>query len=234
VKAGTANITVTSNASSTDTTGVSSAKVAVRVGTLTPASVAVAFDKTTYAPGEKALITLTVKDADGNNVPSGVYTGILKTGGLVSSYALGSTSDTMTDTALRYVVDGVQTYTVFMPLNSTTVTVTGTTGSTTAAANAGLATANQAKAISVAASTVNTVSDAAQAAAESAEAAANDATDAAITAGEAAEAASALAQEAVDAVAELSASVTKLTSALKAQITTLTNLVIKIQKKVKA
>jgi hypothetical protein len=78
------------------------------------------------------------------------------------------------------------------------------------------------------------ITSAAATAAEAAEAAANDATDAAITAGEAAEAASALAQEAVDAVAELSASVTKLISALKAQITTLTNLVIKIQKKVKA
>jgi uncharacterized protein YoxC len=43
-----------------------------------------------------------------------------------------------------------------------------------------------------------------------------------------------MAQEAVDAVAELSASVTKLISALRKQITTLTNLVVKIQKKVKA
>ena len=48
------------------------------------------------------------------------------------------------------------------------------------------------------------------------------------------EAATAMAQEAVDAVAELSASVTKLISALRAQITTLTNLVVKIQKKVRA
>jgi hypothetical protein len=234
VKAGTANIKVTSNASATDTTGVTSAAVEVRVGTLTPSAVAVAWDKTSYAPGEKAKITLTLTDADGKNVPSGVYTGVLATGGLVSSYALGSASDTMTDTALRYVVDGVQTYTVFMPLNSTTVTVTGKTGSTTAAANAGLATANQAKAISIAATVVNTVSDAAQAAAEEATAAANDATDAALSAAEAAEAATAMAQEAVDAVAELSAQVTSLISALRAQITALTNLVVKIQKKVKA
>ena len=76
--------------------------------------------------------------------------------------------------------------------------------------------------------------DAAAAAAEEATAAANDATDAALSAAEAAEAATAMAQEAVDAVAELSASVTKLISALRAQITTLTNLVVKIQKKVKA
>ena len=234
VKAGTANITVTSNSASTDTTGVTSNKVAVRVGTLTPSAVAVAFDKASYAPGEKATITLTLTDADGKNVPSGEYTGILKTGGLVSSYALGSASDTMTDTVLRYVVDGVQTYTVFMPLNSTDVKVTGTTGTTTAAANAGLATANQAKAISITGSVVNTTSDAAQAAAEEATAAANDATDAALSAAEAAEAATAMAQEAVDAVAELSSQVTALISALRAQITSLTNLVIKIQKKVKA
>jgi hypothetical protein len=43
-----------------------------------------------------------------------------------------------------------------------------------------------------------------------------------------------MAQEAVDAVAELSAQVTSLISALRAQITALTNLVVKIQKKVKA
>jgi len=43
-----------------------------------------------------------------------------------------------------------------------------------------------------------------------------------------------LAQEAVDAVADLSTQVAKLIAELKKQITTLTNLVIKIQKKVKA
>jgi hypothetical protein len=80
----------------------------------------------------------------------------------------------------------------------------------------------------------NAAADAATAAAEEATAAAQDATDAALGAAEAAEAAGALAQEAVDLVTELSAKVTELISALKAQITTLTNLVIKIQKKVKA
>ena len=72
---------------------------------------------------------------------------------------------------------------------------------------------------------------AAAAAAEAAEAAAQDATDAALDATTAAEAAGALAQEAVDAVAELSAEVTKLMSALKAQITYLTKLVMKLAAK---
>ena len=69
--------------------------------------------------------------------------------------------------------------------------------------------------------------------AEEATAAANDATDAALSAAEAAEAATAMAQEAVDAVAELSARVANLMSELKTQITSLSNLIIKIQKKVR-
>ena len=64
--------------------------------------------------------------------------------------------------------------------------------------------------------------------------AANAATDAANAAAEAADAATAAAQDAADAVAALSAQVSSLISGLKAQLTALTNLVIKIQKKVKA
>jgi hypothetical protein len=64
--------------------------------------------------------------------------------------------------------------------------------------------------------------------------AANAATDAANAAAEAADAATAAAQDAADAVAALSAQVSTMMSSLKAQLTALTNLVIKIQKKVKA
>jgi hypothetical protein len=74
---------------------------------------------------------------------------------------------------------------------------------------------------------------AADAAAEATDAA-NAATDAANAAAEAADAATAAAQDAADAVAALSAQVASLISGLKAQLTALTNLVIKIQKKVKA
>ncbi len=78
-----------------------------------------------------------------------------------------------------------------------------------------------------------TASDATDAAAEATDAA-NAATDAANAAAEAADAATAAAQDAADAVAALSAQVATLISGLKAQLTALTNLVIKIQKKVKA
>jgi hypothetical protein len=60
------------------------------------------------------------------------------------------------------------------------------------------------------------------------------ASDAAAEATDAADAATAAAQDAADAVAALSTQVSEMVDALKKQITALTNLVIKIQKKVKA
>jgi hypothetical protein len=81
--------------------------------------------------------------------------------------------------------------------------------------------------------TLDTANAAADAAAEATDAA-NAATDAANAAAEAADAATAAAQDAADAVAALSTQVAEMIDALKKQITALTNLVIKIQKKVKA
>jgi len=80
---------------------------------------------------------------------------------------------------------------------------------------------------------VDSATAAADAAAEATDAA-NAATDAANAAAEAADAATAAAQDAADAVAALSTQVSEMVDALKKQITALTNLVIKIQKKVKA
>jgi hypothetical protein len=82
-------------------------------------------------------------------------------------------------------------------------------------------------------STTDAATAAADAAAEATDAA-NAATDAANAAAEAADAATAAAQDAADAVAALSTQVSEMVDALKKQITALTNLVIKIQKKVKA
>jgi hypothetical protein len=90
----------------------------------------------------------------------------------------------------------------------------------------------------VASATVEAIADgAAQAAADAAAEAtdaANAATDAANAAAEAADAATAAAQDAADAVAALSTQVATYISNLRKQITALTNLVIKIQKKVNA
>jgi len=81
--------------------------------------------------------------------------------------------------------------------------------------------------------TLDQAAAATDAAAEATDAA-NAATDAANAAAEAADAATAAAQDAADAVAALSTQVSEMVDALKKQITALTNLVIKIQKKVKA
>ena len=81
--------------------------------------------------------------------------------------------------------------------------------------------------------TLDQATAATDAAAEATDAA-NAATDAANAAAEAADAATAAAQDAADAVAALSTQVSEMVNALKKQITALTNLVIKIQKKVKA
>jgi len=81
--------------------------------------------------------------------------------------------------------------------------------------------------------TDTTASDSVDAANEATDAA-NAATDAANAAAEAADAATAAAQDAQAAVADLAAQVATLIAGIKAQITALTNLVIKIQKKVKA
>jgi hypothetical protein len=233
VAAGTASITIGTKSSATATTGVNAAAVSVRVGGGAAAldDVKVAFDKTSYLPGELAVISVTPVDKDGLVLADGETYTVFATGGIVAPVQLGGGSATITGTQLTGsglgLTDGVEKFKVYMPAYQGTFTFKYTTGTFAT-------TAKSAVAKTVSADVVAADGGAAAAAAEEATAAANDATDAALSAAEAAEAATAMAQEAVDAVAELSASVTKLISALRAQITTLTNLVVKIQKKVKA
>jgi hypothetical protein len=233
VAAGTASITIGTKSSATATTGVNAAAVSVRVGGGAAAldDVKVAFDKTSYLPGELATISVTPVDSAGLVLADGETYTVFATGGIVAPVALGANSATITGTDLTGdglgLTDGVQTFKVYMPAYQGTFVFKYTTGTMATTAKSAVA-----RTVSVDVSAAD--GGAAAAAAEEATAAANDATDAALSAAEAAEAATAMAQEAVDAVAELSASVTKLISALRAQITTLTNLVVKIQKKVKA
>jgi trimeric autotransporter adhesin len=221
VAAGTANITLTTNASATATGGVSSAPVAVRVSDGVATKVDYKFAKDSYAPGETATITATVSNAAGV-LPAGTYT-VLATGGVTANYGITGLPST---TVLAVGNTGTATYTVTIPTGITgDVQLAGTSSATTIAATFGKATI------------VNAAQDAANAATDAAAEAidaANAATDAANAAAEAADAATAAAQDAADAVAALSVSVAAMIDALKKQITSLTNLVIKIQKKVKA
>jgi protocatechuate 3,4-dioxygenase beta subunit len=272
--AGTSNLTFTNRASAsatTPTTEITAGPLAVRVGSTAADKVTMAFDKTSYLPGEKASITVTVTDSKGNAVPRGIYS--LFNSALSSSLPLtiGSTpgtakaaascadaygvptadavsgtcaSGTQSSPALAAGAvwisgsTGIATFSVNMPSISGSVTVSGTVSTylnSGLSANAGTAISATA-AVEVNAGTqlaIDTAQAATDAAAEATDAA-NAATDAANAAAEAADAATAAAQDAADAVAALSAQVATLIAGLKAQLTALTNLIIKIQKKVKA
>jgi hypothetical protein len=220
VAKGSAVITV-GNAATSPTVSATATISVVAAGI---ASVALSFDKAEYNPGEKATITITAKNADGALVGDEAYATLFATGGISASSSLTTDLTAVSVTT----VNGVKTYSVFMPLAAGPVSISATLG-------ASVATAIQATAVTASATVLtNGVAEAAADAAAEATDAANAATDAANAAAEAADAATAAAQDAADAVAALSTQVSEMVNALKKQITALTNLVIKIQKKVKA
>jgi len=141
VKNGTANITLRDASTVALSTKVSNA-VAVKVNLNQAASVALAFNKATYVPGEKATLQITVKDAAGATLPAATYTNLFATGGLVSSSSLTAVSSTVigsvsvvtsanpaasTDTPI-VTADPIGQITVFMPMAGGTVTLTGKGG----------------------------------------------------------------------------------------------------------
>jgi len=225
VKAGTATITVADPA----TTGkATSATFVVTVKPNKPTTApTITFDKTSYAVGE--VITMTVNADMADSATAQLFTAALVTSATVTTVPGATALPSGATGGQHAIVGGVATYKFYAPAVSGSFTVTGTGGS-----DIDLTTLVTAPTVTKTVDIVNPGVDAATAAAELAEAAAQDATDAALDATEAATLAGALAQEAVDAVADLSTQVAKLIAELKKQITTLTNLVIKIQKKVKA
>jgi hypothetical protein len=199
----------------------------------------ISLDKTSYAPGEKATLTITALDADGKGIAEdGTWTSIFETW---SNYA----TSTGLPTGLSAPVAGSQSYTVYAPTTSGEWTITLRTPATGATGSTSYALAGRGKTLTATATVTATATDKAAEAASDAAAeaidAANAATDAANLAAEAADAATVAAEEARDAadaataaVEELATQVATLMAALKAQITTLANTVAKIAKKVKA
>ena len=166
-------------------------------------------------PGQKITYTVTSKDAGGNPTPDGDHT-IAVTTSLSQSQAL-PTSVTLSG--------GVGTFDLYAPFTPGVQTVTVKSDDVSASTTSDI---------------VDLVQPATDAAAEATDAA-NAATDAANAAAEAADAATAAAQDAADAVAALAVQVNEQIAELKAQndalrkqLIALTNLIIKIQKKVKA
>jgi hypothetical protein len=218
-----ATLTIRVSDPASTTGGYLTTTLAVTVGG-SASTETIAFNKESYEPGEAMLITRTAKDSAGNPVADGTAAPAIRfsksVGGTTpaASLYLGGVSASASSLAKSA---------VFAPTSIGAFSALATSGN--AAASALTATAT------VAGDT--TTSDAANAAADAAAEAtdaANAATDAANAAAEAADAATAAAQDAADAVAALSTQVAELISDLRKQITSLTNLVIKIQKKVKA
>jgi hypothetical protein len=189
-------------------------------GSRTGGTVTMTLDKTTYLPGERMIITYTAKDAAGNPVHDWASTGTPA----ANKAIVGLAGGVYVNGTLIY-GDG-STELTYAPTAPGAFTVTLATGTSSTATITATATVADDAATEAAAA-------AGDAAAEATDAA-NAATDAANAAAEAADAATAAAQDAADAVAALSTSVTAMVDALRKQITSLTNLVIKIQKKVKA
>jgi hypothetical protein len=212
-----------------DTSACTSATITktvdVNITEKTAKTVVLTTDAVSYGPGEKVTVTLTATTATGQPMANGTYS-LLSSTGLTTNLAVqGSTLPTTDSVTVK---DGKASYTFFAPVGTGSLLITGTEG--TATDHVVTATAPK-PAISVTVTVANAAVDAATVAAEAAEAAAQDATDAALDATTAAEAAGALAQEAVDLVTELSAEVTKLIAGVRASITYLTKLVMKLAAK---
>jgi hypothetical protein len=200
----------------TVTSGTASSTIKLNVADQSNAAartVALTGATTGSANGAGVPMTATVKDRYGNGVAN---VNLIVTASGVGSFMGGSTSQSFT-------TDANGTYTFL----ATSTVAEG--GSATFSVRASNATDSASIAGYTGSSSVDSTL-----AAGIASATATVTFAAGTNAAEAADAATAAAQDAADAVAALSAQVATLISGLKAQLTALTNLVIKIQKKVKA
>jgi hypothetical protein len=228
-------------------------------GTMTFASITPGNTRVVSATVSGNVVTGKAVDRFGNAV-KGATLYASTTGGANIGGAFATSGSTLADGTISWVVSGSGSVTVSAvnpadPAGTTAYQTCALAGNATCAtastaakaytaATAGTATAAEENvgssfapagvaSVTVGVENIDTGSTATDAAAEATDAA-NAATDAANAAAEAADAATAAAQDAADAVAALSAQVASLISGLKSQLTALTNLVIKIQKKVKA
>jgi hypothetical protein len=228
----------------TATSGTVTATAAIWVANATSDArfVKITSAATGSANGSGTPVTVTVTDRYGNPV-SGVDLNVVASG--VGSFMGGNiTQSFVTDASGTYTFlantvvseGGVAKFTVTSGETGTSMGDAAGYVSTTAV-DATLAAGNSSASTSITFAAGASATDVAQAATDAAAEAtdaANAATDAANAAAEAADAATAAAQDAADAVAALSTQVSEMVNALKKQITALTNLVIKIQKKVRA
>ena len=209
------------------------AKASVTFSANVASTLTIVAGATSAEPGSKITYTLTAKDANGYALPDAAYApGAFVASATSSASLVGTTPFAATETVT--LVNGVATASTYAPFGgSLTIayTLAGTAGtaSTNLASTLTASTAN-APVVTITNAAIDGATDAANEAAQ----AASDATDAALAAADAADIATAKSQEALDAVNDLAATVATLIADLKSQIKTLSNLVTKIAKKVKA
>jgi hypothetical protein len=190
--------------------------------------------RTVTLTGTADNVVATVTDRFGNPV-SGIAVQISTSTGTLGGGQKTASYTTISDGTVTVSVDSNEaaTVTAYQTTANDSSQLAGYAGSTAVDSTLAAGVRTATLAVTGTGTTGSVAQAAADAAAEATDAA-NAATDAANAAAEAADAATAAAQDAADAVAALSAQVASLISGLKAQLTALTNLVIKIQKKVKA
>ncbi len=229
VGVGTAVITV-ANASSSPTI---TKTYTVTVGKHTIKTLSMTTDAASYASGGAVVVTVTALGSDGLPVGDGTYNAF--SAAVTSNLAVQGTLPT----ASIAFVGGKKTYTIYAPAQDGTVTLTGTEGSSTdnVIANG----SSSAATITASFDATNAGSSAAVDAANAATDAANyaaDAADAATTAAQEATAAAQAAQDSADAataaVVALGLRVDTLMASVRAQLTSLSNLLVRIIKKTHA
>jgi hypothetical protein len=224
VAVGKTNITISVGALATATIKL---VVPVEITKTTAKTVSMAWDKATYAPGEKMILTVKALDSNGSGVADGAR--VLFSDTATANVAIGALP-----TGTVTLAGGIKAYTYYAPFAAGEITVTAKEGAAVDAVKAATvagAAAYTAATITATASVVNASADAATDAANEATDAANAATDAALAAADAADAATAAAEDASAAVATLAKSVNTALASLKKQITALTALVNKLLKK---
>ena len=185
---------------------------------------AAASTKFTVEPGDKAgskgSFTISKTDAAGNKAFDNIHKVAFESNVVVTASIFPASGNTQSGSwSYQLITNGAKTWEFFNPLIAANVTFGVKVDSLE---------------VNTANFVVGSAAQDAQDAANEATDAANAATDAANAAAEAADAATAAAQEAQASVTELANQVSALIAGVKKQIIALTNLIIKIQKKMKA
>jgi len=151
VKAGTATITIRDAATVALSTVASNAvtvKVSAAGATTVNNTFTLTTDKASYAPGEKGYLTVTLKDAAGNVVPSVTSAAtVFASGGITTSAQLGSASDVLTSLTITTdrsstpsSTDPIKVYTFYAPVTAGSLTFSAKGASTFSAASQATAT----------------------------------------------------------------------------------------------